>query len=269
MNYFDDLKITSVLRAITCKDSTCIGPHPYYGLGIMNGKDYVKRIFPDSTIVLKTPFVYLIAPSARSGWLTVGGSQRDNRWFIMEGSRAERLVASLMEIADQKTHTIALKNYSDLLVIHQKMLQLFHSVTLEENYKLAIYAERFAGAVYDAYSSTENQAPIYELINKVTHMITENPGKIFNFESLVNEYKISYYHFRRCFVEIMGVPLHEFVLQKRFVLAVSLLKSGTQSIKEIADACGFQNSSDFARFIKKRSNTTPSELRKKPQFMEI
>ncbi|MBR2426368.1 MAG: helix-turn-helix transcriptional regulator [Lentisphaeria bacterium] len=269
MNYFDDLKITCVLRAISCRDSSCIGPHPYYGLGVMNGKDYVKRVFPDSTIVLKTPFVYLIAPSSRSGWLTVGGSQRDNRWFIMEGSRGERLIASLMEIADPKTYTIALKNYSDLLVIHQKMLQLFHSVTPEENYKLAIYAERFAGAIYDGFGSAETQAPIYELINKVSHMITENPGKIFDFESLAREYQISYYHFRRCFVESMGIPLHEFVLQKRFSLAVSLLKNGTQSIKEISDLCGFQNPSDFSRFIKSRCSSTPSELRKQNQFTEI
>lgn len=269
MNYFDDLKITHVHRAITCKDSICIGPHGYYGLGIMMGEDCVTRVYPDTEITMKTPFIYLITPSSRSGWRTAGGTQRDNRWIIMEGPRAERLLTALEEVSDTKTATIRLKNYSELIIIHQKMLELYRSATPAENYRLSIYAESFAGAIYDALGTPEQQTPIQEFVNDAAHMITENPGGNFDFEAMANKYKISYFHFRRCFVEIMGIPLHEFVLQKRFTLAVSMLKSGSESIKEIADICGFQNPSDFSRFIKIRSGCTPSELKKHPGTMEI
>ena len=269
MNYFDDLKVTFVGRALSCKDSTCIGPHNYYGLGIMEGKDQVLRVLPGGKVRIKTPFVYMIHPSKTSGWMAADGTLRDNRWFIVDGARAEWLVTSLKEIFDQRTSTCELRDYSELTVIHQNMLQLYHSANPAKNYKLSAMVENFIAAIYDAIDNPGKQAPMQELITRITNRITEKPGEEFDMESVVKEYNISYDHFRRCFTEYMGVPLHEFVLQKRFILALSLLRSGSRSIKEIAYDCGFQNSSDFARFIKKRSNTTPSELRKKPQFMEI
>ncbi len=269
MNYFDDLKVTFVGRTLSCKDSTCIGPHNYFGLGIMEGKDHVLRALPCGKMRIKTPFVYMIQPSETSGWMTADGALRDNRWFIVDGVRAEWLVTSLKEIFDPRICTCELSDYSELIMIHQNMLQLYHSANPSKNYKLSAMVENFIAAIYDAIDTPGKQAPMQELITRITNRITERPGENLDVESIVKGYNISYDHFRRCFTEYMGVPLHEFVLQKRFSLALSLLRSGMRSIKEIADDCGFQNSSDFARFIKKRSNTTPSELRKKPQFMEI
>lgn len=269
MNYFDDLKVTFAGRKISCIDSTCIGGHDYYGMGIMCGKDHVLRALPEGNVRIKMPFVYLIYPSERSGWMAADGAQRDNRWFIVEGERAEWFVSSLKELFDEQTGTRPLNNCSELTVIHQNMLQLYHSAMPSKNYKLRVCMENFIGAMYDALDNPELQAPIQDLINKTARLISEDPGNELDFESMAKEYSISFDHFRRCFTEFTGVPLHEFVLQKRFALAVSLLKSGTQSVKEIAFHCGFQNSSDFARFIKKRSGSTPSELRKQPQLMEI
>lgn len=271
MNYFDDLKVTFVGKIITNQESQHVGAHRFYGMGIMNGKDYVRRYSPENDTVLKVPFVYLIHPTETSAaWMTVNGSPRDNRWFIFEGPRAERMVSALLEVADKRNFTIPVKKYNtELAVIHQTMLQLFLSGVPARSYRLAVCAENFVGAVYDAINTAEMQSPVHELIVQTIRAITETPGDDFDFKSLAGEYKISYYHFRRCFVQYCGVPLHEFLLQKRFALALSLLKSGTESIKEISERCGFQNASDFARFIRKRSGSNPSDFRKRPQFSEI
>ena len=98
--------------------------------------------------------------------------------------------------------------------------------------------------------------------------VTEGPV-VDMFKKIAEDLKISYPHFRRCFAQYTQVSIHEFLLQKRYALAVSLLKNGTESVKEIMDRCGFHTSSDFSRFIKARSGTTPSELRKQPQFTEF
>jgi AraC-like DNA-binding protein len=270
MNYFDDLKVTYVGGYKSCENGSCLERHNFYGIGLMLGDGFLKRQWPDREITLKMPFVYLIRPSECGGaWITENGAKRDNRWFIVEGSRAERLVASLEEYSENPELTFTVENYSEMLVIHQEMLQLYHSVMPAKNYKLSVLAENFIAALYDALDVTNMQTPVYELIHKVIRLISENPGQVFDFENLAAAYNISYYHFRRRFVEFTGVPLHEFVLQKRFALAISLLKNKSKNIKEIADCCGFQNTSDFSRFIRKRSGFTPSVLKKQPQYMEV
>ena len=270
MNYFDDLNVTYVGNHKSRINGSSLGPHEFYGVGFMLGDGYLRRKTTEYDITLKMPFVYLIHPSKCCGaWMTVDGAQRDNRWFVVSGPRAERLTTCLMKYSETVADTFPLKNYSELMLIHQKMFQLFNTVQPSRNYRLTAYVEEFIAALYDALYLADLHSPIHELIGKVIQLISDAPGGDLDFESLAKEYKISYYHLRRRFVEITGVPLHEFVLQKRFTMAVAKLKSGTESIKEIADSCGFFNTSDFSRFIKRRSGLTPSELKKQPQYLEV
>jgi AraC-like DNA-binding protein len=111
--------------------------------------------------------------------------------------------------------------------------------------------------------------PIIQVISDLIKEMTENPGRSYDFKKIAAQHKISYYHFRRCFIQYTQIPIHEFLLQKRFALAIHLLKNGQDSVKEIADRCGFRTSSDFSRFVKERSGTTPSELRQQSKFTEV
>lgn len=272
MNYFDDIKITSVDRVVTTasKPSPPKEYHHFYGIGMMLGKEYVCRtVYPNTKYLIKMPFLYLIHPDFRSSWQTVNNNLRENRWLVFEGARGVRMVESLFEHTSICSSIIQLKNFSELITIHQKMLHLFQSGIPSRNHQLAVCAENFMGAIYNALNAPEIKTPIMQILSDLIREITEEPGKDYNFKKIAEKHKISYYHFRRCFVQYTQIPIHEFLLQKRFALAISLLQTGENSVKEIADRCGFHNSSDFSRFIKERAGTTPSELRKQNLFPEI
>ena len=275
MNYFEDIHFTHVGKSVNNKNNlpplTPIRHDRYYGMGLMLGKDVLCRtIYPDNKVIIKMPFFYLIHPDLlNASWQSVNGTVRENRWFIFEGERGIRMVESLMEHMTICSCILPLKNFSELVAIHQKMLYLFQSGIPSENHQLAVCAEMFMGALYNAMNVPDMKAPTIQAISDLIKEITEEPGKEYDYKAIAAKYKMSYYHFRRCFVQYTGIPLHEYILQKRFTLAISLLKNGTATIKEIADQCGFHTSSDFSRFIKERSGSTPSELRKRPQFMDI
>ena len=64
-------------------------------------------------------------------------------------------------------------------------------------------------------------------------------------------------YFRRC----LDVTPHEYILLYRLKQSKRLLVSTTESIERIAELCGFNSASHFARAFKKENQMTPKEFR--------
>ena len=112
--------------------------------------------------ILKMPFLYLIQPSlGGSFWSVVNGAERDNRWFIMQGPRAERIVKSVEQAFDRKNGKfIYLKSYQELIAIHQKMLHIFQRGIPSQQYLLAVCLEEFVGAICSAMTVSRQNSPV-------------------------------------------------------------------------------------------------------------
>lgn len=68
-------------------------------------------------------------------------------------------------------------------------------------------------------------------------------------------------HFVRLFKRFEGIAPSEFVLRERMNRATRLLVKGQLSIKEIADACGFEDPNYFAKVFRRTYAISPSEFR--------
>ncbi len=269
IDYFDDVVFRQVSRVVSRRDGAPSLRHEFWGLGIMLGNGFVKTSsVSGEQKILKMPFLYLIQPSqGGSFWGAVNGEERDNRWFIMQGSRAERIVKSMEKVLDRKSGKfIYLKSYQELIAIHQKMLHIFLRGIPSQHYQLAVCLEEFVGAICSAMTVTRQNSPVFDYVAKIAEIISADPGVAYDFPQLARDHRISFDHFRRCFHEYAGKPVYEFLLEKRLVLADSLLRESCCSIKEIAERCGFPRQAEFARFVKQRTGLTPSELRQKPDL---
>ena len=268
MNYFDDIVFKDVSRVISRHNGKPGTAHDFWGIGLMLGSGEVKAVSPaKSEICYKMPFLYLIRPnpSRSSAWGVVNGAERDNRWIIMQGPRAERMVSSLWDSPmSDLHHQIHLKSYHELIRLHDKLLHLFRSNIPSKTYRLAVCMEEFAGAISDSLAVTKQKSPVFRYAAQVADMIANEPGADYDIEDLARKHQISCDHFRRCFHEYAGKPIYEFLLEKRLALAENLLHNSSASIKEISERCGFARQAEFARFIKRRTSCTPSELRNLP-----
>jgi AraC-like DNA-binding protein len=68
-------------------------------------------------------------------------------------------------------------------------------------------------------------------------------------------------HLHEMFRNHVGVSPHQLLLQRRLRAAKELLLAKTESVKEIANACGFGNSPAFVRVFKKHTGRTPAVFR--------
>ena len=69
-------------------------------------------------------------------------------------------------------------------------------------------------------------------------------------------------YFSRIFSEAFGMSITDYVLEKRFEKACSLLVSTDMTIEKIAAESGFRDSGSIFKYFKKRLGLTPAEYRK-------
>lgn len=72
---------------------------------------------------------------------------------------------------------------------------------------------------------------------------------------------LSYAQFSRKFKERTGMSPSEYLFMLRIAKAKKLLLNSTLLIREIAEACGFENEYYFSNFFKKHTSRSPSEFR--------
>ncbi len=72
-------------------------------------------------------------------------------------------------------------------------------------------------------------------------------------------------HLKDTFRRSLGVPVHQYVIQRRVDRAVRLLRQSTIPISQIASETGFSHESHLAAHIRRTTGTSPSDVRRQAQ----
>lgn len=105
------------------------------------------------------------------------------------------------------------------------------------------------------------KADIYR-INDVLDHINYNISQPLTLNDLAKIACVSPAYFSSIFKRYYGIALFEYIAQKRVEYARSLLRTSSYSITEIAQICGFNNSTSFNKTFQRIMGCTPSFMRK-------
>ncbi|HYE81582.1 MAG TPA: AraC family transcriptional regulator [Clostridia bacterium] len=106
-----------------------------------------------------------------------------------------------------------------------------------------------------------------ESIGKVMSYINENLYEDMSIEGLASRFYMSKYHLMHKFKSQTGYTIHSYILQKRLMMANTLIKSG-KSMTEACAECGFGDYSSFVRAFKKMYGLSPKKHHKLMEEME-
>ena len=95
-------------------------------------------------------------------------------------------------------------------------------------------------------------------IANILKYINHHLGEDLSVDALASRHYISKYHLMRKFKEETGYTLHNYVINKRLLLARTLISEGTPILKA-AHESGFAEYSTFARAYRKQFGKAPSE----------
>ncbi len=114
----------------------------------------------------------------------------------------------------------------------------------------------------------DHKKDIYsEYITKAVSFIQDNYGQSITIDDIICDIPISKYHFIRLFRRIMGVTPYNYLTNYRINRSKILLHSTRQSVAEIAEACGFLDTSNFITQFKKHTGVRPTHYRR--DFIDI
>lgn len=95
---------------------------------------------------------------------------------------------------------------------------------------------------------------IDSLLRYINHNLDEN----LSVENLASKYYVSKYHLMRKFKEETGYTIHSYIVNKRLLLARTMISQGTPILKA-AQESGFREYSTFARAYRKQFGKAPSD----------
>lgn len=101
-------------------------------------------------------------------------------------------------------------------------------------------------------------APIIEEARfRMRNEVHEN----FDMEAYAMQHNIGYSYFRRMFKNFTGISPRQYCLQLKVMRAKELLLTTDKSVKEISYELGFDSIHYFSRLFKKKTGSSPTELR--------
>jgi len=144
---------------------------------------------------------------------------------------------------------------------------------MESNYPSGrLYVESLAVSVasrlVSAYSSVAQRLPQQtgglggRRLKQTLAYIEDNLSEDLSLSLLASIAGISASHFKTLFRESAGVPVHQYVVQRRIDRAKDLLMAGKLSIAEIAFATGFSHQSHLARHMRRASRLSPRAMKR-------
>lgn len=109
-------------------------------------------------------------------------------------------------------------------------------------------------------NSSRKKEPLDD-IQTVIAFIEKNYSHAVSIDDMVKNIHVSKYHFIRCFRRTMGITPYSYLTNYRITMAKTFLRSTDKTVSEIAEICGFLDTSNFITQFKKHTGQKPLQYR--------
>lgn len=99
-------------------------------------------------------------------------------------------------------------------------------------------------------------------LQRVLDYIRENIARDLSLNDLATVADMSPSHFKACFKESTGMPVHQYVIAARVNVALHFLTETSLPLCEVALRSGFANQSHLSRHLRRIHNITPALARR-------
>jgi AraC-type DNA-binding domain-containing proteins len=123
---------------------------------------------------------------------------------------------------------------------------------------LIAITERVIAASGLRQPDTQLTSVVYAIVEEISAKLTDPDLSV---KSIAACLKLNPDYLGRRFKEVMGVSIGAYILKKRVLLAQSKLELSRESVKEVAESCGFASMRHFLRQFKSECGMTPTEMR--------
>lgn len=99
------------------------------------------------------------------------------------------------------------------------------------------------------------------MLKQVLSFIEEDLSRELSLSEIAAVAGVSVSHFKATFRQAVGVPIHQYIIQRRVQTAADLLRKGTLPISQIAQETGFTHQSHLAHHMRRLMGYSPKAIR--------
>ena len=258
MGYFDDIMFVGT------------GHHPQYNGDIKGSRPKTYSLEWNNggsmqfawdearPVLLDGPFAFWLEPGRRYDYGPPPGTTRDHAYLCFVGSRGERFYREGLAPLSGGAPWARVSDPVAFRELFHATVALVAAAGPGPNPAAAVNLERLLLLLMSREPGREEDA-LERRALELARAIAAAPFKHHDLRRLAKtEFHLSYRHFTRLFQRAVHAPPHEYLLSCRARGAAALLLEGGRSVKEVADACGYDDPSLFSRDFKRRIGCAPS-----------
>ena len=175
-------------------------------------------------------------------------------WYHFNGNNSRQYVQYIYEqsgVVFSDPYVVQLKTHIEtILTSAQAIMRNEH------------YISQKIGYVLSKLAAPSKQILLNSPLTPAVNYIISHYSEEISLEQLADVCMLSVSHFIRGFKAYTGYTPHEYLLAYRLRQSKQLLSTSSLTIEEIAEQCGFNSASHFARAFRNAENTSPTSFRK-------
>ncbi len=242
--YRQDFRYRCKRKVNKSTHSFSIWQYTISGKGILEHDGQIYEINPGEAMLLagNEDHIYYTDPETGSWefiYLDITGIEANSYWQSLKRHKVVTQFDSQGEAAS----------------LAEKILYRGYDNDYPDIYGSSSLAYAFAMAVSREMDIKTNERSILEL--KVRDYCLKNLHEPLRVEDLAKVANLSKSHFCRVFHQQIGITPGDFLTKLRIEKSCALLTSSNLSVKEVAQSCGFSDSSYFCKVFRKHTGVSP------------
>lgn len=182
-------------------------------------------------------------------------------WIHLNGTAILPLFGALFP---DTVHAVATADHNDLPGRFTEIL----NCSMENNAAGSIRVSSIIHALFDMLFScmietghTGQKKNHMEDVERIVDFIKDHYAEPITVDDMIADIHISKYHFIRIFNRLMGTTPYSYLTNYRITMSKKLLYSTNMPVSEIAEKCGFLDTSNFITQFKKHTGQKPLQYR--------
>lgn len=150
---------------------------------------------------------------------------------------------------------------SPLLATARDLYRECNQGLLDDRYAVSAAAYRFMMALLADYGTLGTGDSHGDFIAKINDYCVKNLGNPISVEELARRTGYSRWHFSRLCSERLGCSPQRYIHELKMRMAIRLLQTTNQTVKEVAGSCGFEDPAYFCKVFRRIHRMSPGVFR--------
>lgn len=238
-----------------------------YALNFCRSGRILWAMHDDEPHFLTGPVAWWTVPGPRYVYGSAPGETWEHFYVTFTGARVEVMRNSNLIPAQETNHYRYVSEVTRFSDTFFRLFQTFDGEGLQSPRATLTLDDLFL-QLHEQSPPVEQMSPVEIAVRAWLDEVRAAPEKPWSVPQQARRLSVSEVHLRRVVNDVVGMPPHRFLVERRLEQCAARLRSSDEPIKVICAACGFGDLPHFTRLFTRRYGTSPAAYRRETQLLE-